>query len=317
MYDGDALVAVAPMHARRFAGARALLPLGCGPGHELTEMPGVVADDRRRRVPGLVGALAEGADAWDWVRLTLAQDDGWLEPGWLPAAPRPTGVLHHQTRACVVMPLASSWEEQRAALGRNLKESLRRSRNRLDRSGAEWRIRTVLPGPGWSAAVAWLCRLHAQRAAVEGRPRHIDWSADRSVARHITDAGARLPAGALEIMFLDIDGAPAAAQAVLHGGGTAYLLMSGFDPRWWWHAPMTELVGAAVRDAIARGDRRLNLSSGPVASKTRWSRDLELHQDFVLVGARGRSRAVYAGYASLEAVHRFRRESRRSRPARG
>jgi CelD/BcsL family acetyltransferase involved in cellulose biosynthesis len=278
-------------------------------------MPGlVVADERRRRLPALVRALAEGADRWDWARLTLAGGDGWLDPGWLPAAPRPTGVLHHQTRACVVMPLAASWDEQRAGLGRNLRESLRRSRNRLDGSGAAWRVRTVLPGPGWSAAVASLCRLHAQRAAVKGRPRHIDWSADRAVARLIADVGVRLPGGAIEIMFLDIGGAPAAAQAVLRGGGTTYLLMSGFDPRWWWHGPMTELVGAAVRAAIARGDRRLNLSSGPIASKTRWSRDLELHQDFVLVGARGRSRAAYAGYASLEAVHRFRRESRRSRP---
>lgn len=316
--SGGDLVAIAPMHVSRRAGVRTLLPLGCGPGHELTEVPGIVcaSGERRRLLPALVAALAGQPDGWDWARITLSPADGWLEPGWLPAAPRPVSVLHHQTRACVMLPLAATWEAQRALLGRNLRESLRRSRNRLD-GAARWSVRTEVHGAAWAASVAELCRLHGLRADVPGRPAHGDWSADPQVAHLLAHAATRLPAGALEIAFLDVEGVPVAAQALLHGGRTTYLLMSGFDPAWWWHGPMTELVGTVARAAIGRGHLRLNLSSGPIASKTRWSRELELHQDFVLVAPRTRSRAAFAGYASIEALHRFHRESRRFRPIRG
>lgn len=308
---GTELAAVAPFHISGGRGIRMLLPLGCGPGFELTEVPGIVSDatDRRRVLAVLVEALAERSDGWDWARLTLSPDDGWLAPHWLPAAERPVSAMHHQTRACVVLDLAPTWDAQRMTLKRNMRESLRRSHNRLERLGSPWGIRVESVGPGWPAAVAELCRLHALRASAPGRIAHPDWSADPKVAALLTTAAGMLPQGALEIAFLDLDGEAIAAQATLSGGGTTYLLMSGFDPEWWSLGPVTELVGAVARAAIARGDRRLNLSSGPTVAKLRWSEHLELHQDFVLVGARARSRAAFAGYWSLAALRRFRRES--------
>ena len=316
---GERLVAVAPFHVSGGFGVRTLLPLGCGPGIELTEIPGIVSDpsDRRRALAFLVEALAERSGDWDWVRLTLSPDDGWLAPHWLPEGGRRVVAMHHQTRACVVLDLAPTWEAQRITLKRNLRESLRRSHNRLERLGTPWGVRVEGAGPGWPAAVAELCRLHALRAGARGRIAHNDWSADPNTAELLTAAVHGLPPGALEIAFLDVDGVAIGAQATLRGGGTTYLLMSGFDPEWWSVSPVTELVGAVVRAAIARGDRRLNLASGPTVAKLRWSERLELYQDHLLVGTRPRSRAAFAGYSSLSALRRFRRESRLHRRVSG
>lgn len=312
---GADLVAVAPLHVWRFPGARALLPLGCGPGVELTEVPGIlcVGDDGRRLRAALVRAVARESASWDWARVTLAADHGWLEPHWIPRDGPALTTLHHQTRACVVLDLMPSWQEQLGGLKRNVRESLRRSRNRLHRTGRPWRVRVERPGRGWPEAVATLARLHRMRAGARGRAGHPDWTSDPSIPALLLAAGRRLPDGALEIALLEIDGRPVAAQATLSGGGTTHLLMSGLDPAWWDVGAVTELVGDVVRRAIAAGERRLNFSSGPTVSKLRWSERLELHQDFVLVPPRARARLAYGLYASVAAVRQFRRAAGRAR----
>ena len=312
--NGPELVAVAPFGLHHQVGTRVLSPLGCGRGVELTELPGILSAEatRPRALSAIFGALAAGSRDWDWVHTVLDPGDGWFQPHWLEVGGRGRmSVLHAQTRASVVLDLAPTWEEQRAGLKRNVRESLRRSRNRLNRVGRPWEVRFVGPGPEWPAAVAELARLHRLRSSAPGRITHPDAFADRNVTRLLLEAGNRLPPGALEIALLELDGRPLAAQSTLRGGGTTYLMVSGLDWIWWELGAMTEVIGEIIQAAIRRGDRAVNLSTGPVVSKLRWSERLELHQDFTLVSDQPRSQALFSAYTSLSALRRFRRERTR------
>ena len=190
-----------------------------------------------------------------------------------------------------------------------MRESLRRSRNRLNRLNRPWQVRLVGPGPEWPSAVAELARLHRLRSGAPGRITHRDAFTDHNVARLLLESAERLPPGALEIALLELDGRPLAAQATLRGGGTTYLLMSGLDWIWWELGAMTEVIGEVIRAAIRRGDRAVNLSTGPVVSKLRWSERLELHQDFTLVSDQPQSQAMFSAYTTLSALRRFRRSA--------
>ena len=144
------------------------------------------------------------------------------------------------------------------------------------------------PSPSWPACTG------CARARPGGSP--APDAANRDVTRLLLEAGNRLPPGALEIALLELDGRPLAAQSTLRGGGTTYLMVSGLDWIWWELGAMTEVIGEIIQAAIRRGDRAVNLSTGPVVSKLRWSERLELHQDFTLVSDQPRSQALFSAY---------------------
>ena len=218
-------------------------------------------------------------------------------------------VLPTQTRSCVVLDLEASWEEQRAMLKRNLRESLRRTRNRIKRLDGRGEVRVVGAGPEWPSAVAELARLHRMRATAPGRVVHADLFADPDTSRLMTEAAAALPPGALEIAFLELDGRAIGAHATIRSPGTTYLLMSGLDPAWWDVGAVTELIGEIARAAIERGDTRLNLSTGPDRGQDALERAARAAPRLHLVGDRPRSRALGAAYCSLSVLRRLSYEA--------
>jgi hypothetical protein len=59
-------------------------------------------------------------------------------------------------------------------------------------------------------------------------------------------------------------------------GDSLYLYYSGFDPAWARYSVMTTTVAEAIKYAIARGFKTVNLSPATDISKMRWSpRQLE------------------------------------------
>ena len=79
---------------------------------------------------------------WDWLEVTLAPDQGWFEPQWLPTAisREASVVIHKGSRPCVIVPLAESWAQTARTLKRNVRESIRRGTNRLARDDHSWRL---------------------------------------------------------------------------------------------------------------------------------------------------------------------------------
>jgi CelD/BcsL family acetyltransferase involved in cellulose biosynthesis len=317
--SGGELVGVAPFsrRSRSVLGRRVTMirPLGGGRRSQLIEMPQVLAAPRESRhvLRSVVGHLCREADGWDWAEIELGPGQGWFEREWIPAHGAGSGsvALHKGTRAFVLLPLASTWEELRGTLKRNVKESIRRGSNRLGRDGHEWKI--VEPDSSPEAidrAIAKLVSLHRDRAALDGTEPHPDYFADPREEAMLHDVGRRMNGSqCFTPLTLAVDGEEVAARLVLETPDTVFFSVSGFDPRWWRHNVATTLLALALRRSIDRGRVVANLSHGPDVSKLRWSEQLEYTHSFLLVGERLRSRLAFEAFWHLRAEY-LRRDQR-------
>jgi CelD/BcsL family acetyltransferase involved in cellulose biosynthesis len=208
------------------------------------------------------------------------------------------------------LPLPAHWDDLRRGLKRNVKEGVRRGANRLGRAQlhstlVEPREEAELP-----AAIDDLLFLHRRRAGLVGRERHADYFerlADERFMRAATTA--MFGEGLASPLVLRVNDSPAAGRLVLRGNRSVFLSFSGIDPAWWNLSPGTTLISEIMKAAIARADSSVNLSLYPEERKLRWSEVLELHNDFLAVAPRRRSRLAFSLYWQL-------RSMRRSRPAR-
>ncbi len=300
---------VAPMHRQRLhvgpvGLAERLMPVGAGVGPNPLEIPGVLtAPGAARDVIRLLVAstLANGPD---WCELAIAQDQGWFEPEWLYETDLPVTFGDHQRpRACVVLPLESTWEDTRRGLKRNLKESIRRSQNRLAKDQRPSQVVRVTDDLD-PAAVDRFLGLHQRRSANDRTTvHHPDAYADpraRDLMRSaLPELGRR---GLASIFELHLDGQVVAAQLALHMPGVSYVHSSGFDQAVWSLGPVTYLQAELVRHAISREDTIVNFSPGPNVSKLRWSEQLWVTHEFVY-GCGPRSLQVrYAAYQTLSSL---------------
>ncbi len=120
----------------------------------------------------------------DWSEVTVPTAQGWFEPEWAYSTGEPVAFHRAQlARACVVLPLGGSWEATRGSLKRNLKESLRRSRNRLAKDGRPYEVVAYIHDLD-EAAVERFLTLHRQRSQHEASVTHADAYADHA---HLTN----------------------------------------------------------------------------------------------------------------------------------
>jgi CelD/BcsL family acetyltransferase involved in cellulose biosynthesis len=318
--SGSELVGVAPFYRRSVSilGRRVtvLRMLGGGRRSQLTEMPQVLAApaQSRRVLRAVIGHLCADARGWEWAELELGPNQGWFEREWIPLHGAGCGsvAMHKGSRAFVVVPLEPTWEDFRAGLKRNVKESIRRGRNRLGREEHEWRI--VEPdGTGRSLehALRTLVALHKARARMAGAEPHADYFADPREEAFLHEVGQRMyPRGGFTPLVLEVDGEEVAARLVLDTHDAAFFSVSGSDPAWWRYNTGTTLLAGGLRQAIERGARSANLSQGPDVSKLRWSEQLQYTQSFLLVGERRSSRMAFAAFWHLRADY-MRRDQRR------
>jgi CelD/BcsL family acetyltransferase involved in cellulose biosynthesis len=327
---GARLVGVAPFYLREVGRvARSAQPAGTGRFGALTEMPQILAapGDTRPVLRAVIGYWLENPETWDWLELPLTADQGWFEPQWLGEGRAVRGLVQHKTtRAAVVLALPGRDEGEsdeqapdtaptlRRLIKRNVWESVKRARHRLDRAGQPWEIVVHTGSDGVRAALPELRRLHAARAEMAGARVHPDALADPVRLEFFSHAVTRMAAaGRAEVLTLDVDGVPVAAQLVLRSRSAAYFALSGMDPQWWTVGPVTLLQYTAMERALARGDAEVNLSVGPDISKLRWSEHVVQHPEFVVCGPRTRSRLLLSGYEAVAAVAAVHREAGRHR----
>ncbi|MGS0685730.1 GNAT family N-acetyltransferase [Nakamurella sp. GG22] len=304
------LVGVAPMHRQAvrvgpMTFAHRLVMVGMGIGPNPFELPGYLArPDYARDVARAV--VSETLDATTgWCELAIDPNQGWFEPEWTYGKNRPATFSSYQRpRACVILPLAATWEEQRSSLKRNVKESLRRSQNRLTKNGRPFSLHRRTGEEVTTAIVRRFLELHRLRSRNEqAGVHHVDAFADPRNRNLILSVVPELAAqGRAYVIELEIDGDMLASQLVLHSPGSSYVHSSGFHPDIWSLGPVTYLHGELIKAAIERGDSVVNFSPGPNVSKLRWSEQLWVTNEFAY-GSGARSVGFrFAAHQAMSAV---------------
>ena len=316
--DGDRLVGVAPLYRRAVLGGRATVvqPIGTGstwigPYEQpsILSAPGLGRDVAR----AVVAHLCADPGGWDCSHLVLGPSAPWFEPEWLPDWS--FTLLQRRTRAAAVLSLDGV--DNVYAGRRNLKESLRRARNRLTRDfGADgWSVRRVTGAAQVPAAFDRLVALHGERAQLrDGRPVHADIFDDPRVRTYLRAVVERLAVrGGASVYELLVGDEVVASQLELHTSSATYNSVSGVAEQAWPYSAVTYLLSLAVKDAQDAGHREVNLSTGPNQAKLRWTDQVRTTTEFTVVGPRRRSRlltlglqahGVVAGYQEARRAHR-------------
>lgn len=309
---GDELVGVAPFYLDSLqVGKTAVISrlrlVGSGQGGSMLELPQVLSHpehprDVLRAVVAETMKRSPAGRAADWTETAIPDAQGWFEPEWSYSTGEPVAFHRQQmVRACVVLRLAGGWESVRSGFKRNLKESLRRSRNRLAKDGRPHSVvahtRELDTG-----TVDTFLSLHRHRSEHDASVVHRDAYANPRHQAFLKDVLPRLGRrGRATLLELHLDGKIVAVQLALRAPGLAYLHSSGLDPEAWAMGPITFLQEQVVREAAERGDRWVNFSPGPNVAKLRWSEQVDVHHDFAY-GSGGKSlRWKYGAFAARQA----------------
>jgi CelD/BcsL family acetyltransferase involved in cellulose biosynthesis len=308
------LVGVAPFYRHSWGRGltHSMQLLGTGRHSTLIELPQLLLDGERPRAVAraLVAWLCTKTSAWDWAMLPL-EDQLWLEPDWLPKDATVT-VVNNTVRPSVVLPIS---KDKQPVVKRNLRESLRRARNRLERAyPCGWSVSCSTERAELLSALPDLVKLHADRSRLAGKKRHpnkLRCEADLSFLSSAVNAAAEHDGVALYRLL--IHGNPMAALLALRTRDCTYLSVSGMSQEAWDFSPTTLLQGRAIDDAIALGHRWVNLSTGPDTPKLRWSEKLEVSPEFALIPNKPFSRMAFGAYWQVAAAVTVARERNRHR----
>ena len=266
------LIGIAPLvltsrPARGPFRARALHFFGADPN--ITEIRGLVCapQDEARVTRALWEQLTTQARTWDWMVWAGIQpdSDAAQEIG------RHGSVEWTRTIPDYVLPLAPTFDELRAGLPRNLKESLRKCYNSLKRDGHELDFIALEGWPEAEAELATFFDLHARRAGVTDSVQHGDVFHSAPAKKFLIDVCRRFAErDRLRVFALRIAGRTVAVRIGFLAADSLYLYYSGYDPAWGQYPVMTTCVAEAIKWATTHGLATVNLSSGNDVSKTRW-----------------------------------------------
>ena len=244
--DDDGPLAVLPFELRdRRRGPLHLRVLG----NERTS-DGLIADRARPAEvrSGLLAAMSAAGEPVDLLTL------GGLRDGWafsrLATATSQGLTTEKRFGGHSVIPTLKPYDEWLGAAGRNLRNGLRKARNRFERQG-EMTI-TVASGPDEVAeafeeyvaveATGW----KASRGALANKP------VDRARIRRFLLSTAR--SGRTTVRTLRLDGRPAASQLMVTVGSAIVLLKVAYDEGLSDLSPSNILMADLIRDCCERPD---------------------------------------------------------------
>ena len=266
VHEGDELVALAPY----FAEARVGRPtryrvMAAGTSHRVE--PVAQPGREREAAEAIAGALAAAAPRPALVAFETVDDRvGWaqlLAEAWPPGR-RPVALLRRTEPAPTVALDAEDYAAWLQGKSRNFRSQAGRLRRRLEGKGAQFRL--AASDAELERGLADFARLHYARWEDRGGTVALT----PAVERMLLDAGKELLAsGRLRLHTVEVDGETISAHLFVAAGGEVAYWNGGFDERFAAEQPSMQALLAAVEEAFARGDRRVDLGGGGQAYKYR------------------------------------------------
>lgn len=280
--DGAELVGVCPLYVqsdrlgvRRYSFLASPISLRTGP----VARP-EAAEAVARAICAALTALADPPDVvsfdgvpagspWPslFARHLAGRSDAWSHT--YKRMPAPTVRIEHED--------AERWL---ASKSKNFREQTRRRRRKLESAGAVFRL---VPPDETDATLTQMARLHHARWAERGGSAVLS----DAVEAMLRSAARALGPDRFRLWTIDMAGTSISAHLFVAAGGEVSYWLGGFDDRWAAHQPALQVLVAALRDAIERGDERLDLGGGAQPYKYRLA-DSEEVLEWVTIVPRGR-----------------------------
>lgn len=249
-----------------------------GNDHGLTEIhdPLIRCGYEQMVVRAVHGTLSDMPD-WSWIHWRM------VSKTLAEAIGRGVEPVELESSEDYVLDLPADWQELRARLPRNLRESLRHCYNSLKRDGHGFDFVVARSREEVRQALGCFLRLHTLRAQMTRGPKHPDRFASPRMQGFLYDVCDQLAArDAVRVFQLRIGREVVASRIGFIAGSGLYLYYSGFDPAWARYSVMTTTVTEALRYAIASGLTTANLTPSADQSKLRWRpRRVEYHSALV------------------------------------
>jgi CelD/BcsL family acetyltransferase involved in cellulose biosynthesis len=266
------LIAVAPMMVteRPSIGPLRMRTLRCfGADANVTELRGLVCSPSdEAKVLDLLRSHVTKQRRFDWIDWGAVRRQNWQAA----AGPRtPPAAISGELLTDYQLSLPSSWEEFRAARARNIKESIRKCYNSLTRDGHSFELRVIESPADCAAGIRTFLELHLRRSEAANTIGHANvFESGAARAFLLEYAQCMAQRDQLRLFQIRIGGAVVASRIGFLCGDELYLYYSGYDTAWARYSVMTTLVVEAIKWAIQKGLRTVNLSTGTDVSKLRW-----------------------------------------------
>jgi len=268
VFEGEALVGIAPFFVNPGRRVDYRL-LGAANTHRISPL---AAPGREREIAALIArALAgsspspdliafEGVDAASlWPQIFVENWPGRFRP-W-----RYVSSIH--TAPVLDLELEGGFEKWLAARSGNFRRQIARARRQLEAEGGSARL--ALDPDAIKQATEAFGDLHFRRWERRGGS-----GLGRSVPAFLEDAAADLVGrGEMRLWVVELDGEPLCVSAFLAAGGEVYFFNSGFAGSRGDLKPGVLALFAAVEDAFARGEHRVDLGGGAHSYKLRFTAD--------------------------------------------
>jgi CelD/BcsL family acetyltransferase involved in cellulose biosynthesis len=238
--------------------------IGSDPGLTEIRTPIIKPGYERLVVRAVHARLAQIPD-WDWIQWNgvngpLAEAlAGEIAPQW------------SKVSNDYLLDLPATWQEFRAGMKRNARESMRHCYNSLKRDGHAFELVVARTPQEVRPALERFLELHAMRASMPWGAKHPNLFSGHAQQEFLYSVGAALAArDVMRVFQLRIGTQIVAARIGFLVGDSVYLYYSGFDPVWARYSVMTTTVIEAFKYAIAGGVKTINLSLTGEQSKLRW-----------------------------------------------
>ena len=215
------------------------------------------------------------------------------------------GVAHYDDKPCWTIELPATWDDFLALQSKSHRKQLRQAERRvLDSNRAA--LHRVADASEFDAAWATLIHLHQRRRISLGEPGCFAspaWAAmHRDVARRLLDEGN------LRLSWLELDGAPIAAEYHIAGERTTYAYQGGVDPTRLDEEPGRLSAIRAIQQAIAERHAQFDFLRGDEPYKPHWRAEPRPTCRWQATAPRALARLRWRGWVGARNVGRWTRQ---------
>jgi len=234
------------------------------------------------------GACAADRNSWDLLELSAVATDDHIVRGLVEQLALQRHAVHCRTGPiCWRIALPTTWEGYLEMLSKSHRKQLRRCERRAFETGRA-QLRRATNRAELQQGLGILVSLHRRRRSSMGDSGC--FASPLFYAFHQEVAAKLLNRGLLELVWLEFDGQPVAAEYQIVGKQTVYAYQSGIAPELLDLEPGRLITVATLKHAIAEGRTAFDFLRGNEPYKAHWRAEPRPTQDYFISPAGGTAR---------------------------